>query len=506
MIGKTNVFILIFLTIIFSFYHQSSQNRPSPSSRGFSSVEVDNFIETTKNKFKDPALSQIYENCFPNTLDTTVEYDEKNQDTFIITGDIKAMWLRDSSFQIFPYIQFANKDEKLKKMMLSLIKRQVKSILIDPYANAFNKDDYSSPWQSDHTFKLVNGERIPAMNTKLWERKYELDSLISTLFFDYKFYEATGNSSFINDPNWQEALGVIINLAKKEMRGTDDEDSDKGPEYFFQRNAYEAFDTLHQGRGNPVKTCGMVKSMFRNSDDATTFAYNIPENAFLVATFRKISTMLKSHMVNNNGKGNKGKGRTSSSVSSPHQDLEEKFLHFIDELEFISKTVNDSIYINGVFNDPLTGEKYFAYEVDGYGNHYFIDDPGYPSLLALPFLGFISSDDPLYISTRNRILSGKNPYYFKGQLGDGLGSAHTERKYIWPLFTIMRAITSSDDIEIAQCIHMLVKSAEGTGYIHESFHIDDASKFTRSWFAWANSFFGYMINHVIETKPYLLLK
>ncbi len=178
---------------------------------------------------------------------------------------------------------------------------------------------------------------------------------------------------------------------------------------------------------------------------------------------------------------------------------------FIDELTKLSEKVNYSIYENGVFTDSKTGEKYFAYEVDCFGNHYFLDDPGYPSLTALPFLGFISAEDPLYISTRKRILSNKNPYYFKGSVGEGLGSAHTSRHYVWPLFTIMRGITSNDDKEILDAIDLLLKSSQDTGFMHESFDINDPKQFTRSWFAWANSFFGYFINHVIETRPSLIL-
>ena len=290
---KTKAKLVFILLNILTFTNCVGGNRPLPEKRKFSSEEVDKFIENTSKQFIDRDLAKIYENCFPNTLDTTVEHDPDKNDTFIITGDIEAMWLRDSSFQAFPYIKHAKGDLKLKQRMLDLIKRQTKSILIDPYANAFNKDEFDSPWQIDETYKLVDGKRVHAMNKKIWERKYELDSPVSTLFFAYNFYKETHDNSFIFEKQWQDALEKILRLVKQEMRGTEEEDKNGGPEYFFQRSTTESFDSLHQGRGNPVNSCGLVKTMFRNSDDAVTYAYNIPENAFLVGTFNKVADMLK---------------------------------------------------------------------------------------------------------------------------------------------------------------------------------------------------------------------
>jgi len=174
------------------------------------------------------------------------------------------------------------------------------------------------------------------------------------------------------------------------------------------------------------------------------------------------------------------------------------------ELSSIADNVEKSIYKYGVFKDQETEEKYFAYEVDCFGNHYFIDDPGYPSLMSLPFLGFVDVSNKIYQNTRKRILSNKNPYYIKGKLGESLGSAHTTRRNFWPLFTIMRGLTSTDESEIKQSVELLFKTAEKTGFMHESVNIDDAEDFTRSWFAWANSFFGYFINVVLDKYPNLL--
>ncbi len=489
-----NIKLLLIVIILSS--NITIQNRPDPNKRKFRCYEVDKYIEEVKSQFKNHDLAIIYENCFPNTLDTTVEYDPKSDDTFVITGDIEAMWLRDSSFQIFPYLSFAAKDNHLKNMMLSLINRHTKSILIDPYANAFNKEEADSPWQKDRTFKIVDGKRVFAMNRKIWERKYELDSPISTLFFAYNFYKNTNDLSFIN-PDWINALEKIVDLVKKQMKGTDEEHESKtGPEYFFQREGLEPFDSLHQGVGNPVNSCKLVKTAFRNSDDSVIFAYNIPENAFMVSTFEKVAEMIENFLKSHKFKIN---GLYNSRLKS-----------LKNEILDISQIVKEAIYNHGVFVDQISQEKFFAYEVDCYGNFYFMDDPGYPSLISLPFFDFVKKDDQIYLNTRKRILSNKNPFYFSinnnGRLIEGLGSSHTERLFIWPLFNVMRILTSDDEIEIQNNLDLLINSAKSTGFMHESFYIKNYDIFTRKWFAWANSFFGYMINDLISRKSHLIIK
>lgn len=535
------LFGFIFLTIV---PHVDSSKRPEKLKRKFISEAVENFIFENKKKIANSTLADIYENCYPNTLDTTVEMNETENDTFIITGDIEAMWLRDSSFQVFPYLDLIQKDEKLKKMVYYLVLRQSKSILIDPYANAFNKDDFYSPWQNDKTYKLVDGKKVEAMNKKIWERKYELDSLVSTLFISVNYINKTNDFSlFENKSIWLESLEKIIDLIKKEMRGTDEEDSEGGPEYFFQRRDFESFDTLHQGRGNPVNSCGLVKSSFRNSDDAAMFGYSIPENAFLTSTFKKLGKLFKIFLKNYKSNKTKKFGKdklehTMNFINNPivfgeesinylekaqnseiellkkskfSNNMKEEIYEHMNKIEDLLKEiteiadkVEDNIYKHGVFIDQQTGEKFFAYEIDCFGNHYFIDDPGYPSLMSLPFFGFVDSKNKIYQNTRKRILSNKNPYYIRGKLGDGVSSAHAPRRNLWPLFTIMRGLTSTNEKEIKECIYLLLKTAQNSGFIHESVNIDNPDDYTRSWFAWANSFFGYFINYVIERYPHLL--
>ena len=484
--------IYLFSLILLISLNNLHSKRPPIKERNFISEAVENQIKFIKNHIKDKQLGEIYESSYPNTLDTTVEYSELNKtkpkpqnETFIITGDIKAMWQRDSTFQLLPYMKYLNDDAKLKQMVQSLMRRQINNLIYDPYANAFNKDNNTtSPWISDKT-KMKKG---------LWERKYELDSVISPLYFACVYYENTKDSSFINR-KWFKAIESTLKLVKSQMRGSKEEDDNGGPDYTFQRSYFEPFDSLHQGRGNPANSCGLVKTMFRSSDDSALFPYNIPENAFLSTTFLKLSKMLDDIV---NSEKNYLNNLLFSRIGI--------HLKYSKELLKISNSVRENIYKHGIKTDIQSGDKYFAFEVDCYGNQYFIDDPGYPSLLSLPFFDFIDINDKIYINTRKRIFSEQNAYFFSGKLGKGIGSPHSERYFIWPLAIIMRGLTTENEKEILDCIELLKKSAFKTNFIHESFHVDNALNFTRKWFAWANSFFGLFINHVAEKFPKLILK
>jgi len=133
-----------------------------------------------------------------------------------------------------------------------------------------------------------------------------------------------------------------------------------------------------------------------------------------------------------------------------------------------------------------------------------MDDANIPSLLSLPYLGACAPDDPIYRRTRAFVLSQDNPYYFQGGAGEGVGGPHVGLEMIWPLGITMRALTSTDDTEIAHCLRMLKETHGGTGFMHESFHQDDSTRFTREWFAWANTLFGELILKVHRERPQLL--
>ncbi|EGR29068.1 meiotically up-regulated protein, putative [Ichthyophthirius multifiliis] len=425
----------------------------------------------------------FYQN-YPNTLDTTIYYFGYNNisnipDTFIITGDIEAMWQRDSTNQVIPYIRYIKEDKKLLDLILGLINRQINNVLIDPYANAFNFKPTGSPWDSDKSTKLDSqGRQINAMIPELWERKFEIDSLASVLRLQNEFFEQTqGNDSFMTQ-DYFRALQLIYDVLKDQQKGTFQEDQQGKVHYTFQRFANNPTDSTQHGRGNPSFSdkSGMVKTAFRPSDDACIYAFNIPGNAMLSVQLLK----------------------TADSIKEKNATLSQKY-------EQLSKDIKTDIYLRGITKDNQ-GNDIFAYEIDGFGNVLKMDDANLPSLLSLTYLGFISQNDTLYINTRKMILdSSQNPYFFKGKQGEGIGGPHIGFQYAWPLSIITRAITSQNDQEILYCLEMLKNTTDDTLFMHESFNVNNSTDYTRTWFAWANSFFGELILHLIDVKPYLVI-
>ena len=159
--------------------------RPAIEKRNFTSTAVEEIIAKVGKSIKDPKLREMFQNCYPNTLDTTVKFSMKGKkpDTFVITGDIDAMWLRDSSAQLWPYLVLMENDKELQQLVAGLINRQAACILIDPYANAFNNGPLGSKWQSDFTQK---------MSKELHERKWEIDSLCYPIRIAYYYWLLTG--------------------------------------------------------------------------------------------------------------------------------------------------------------------------------------------------------------------------------------------------------------------------------------------------------------------------
>ncbi len=440
--------------------------RPAPEQRLFASESIEKKIKEVKALLRDaPYLAWMFENCFPNTLDTTIHYsttEDGDDDTFVYTGDIHAMWLRDSGAQVWPYVPFAKTDEKLRKMVRGTILRQLKCICIDPYANAFNFGPTGSEWESDYT----------SMTPYLHERKYEIDSLCYPIRLAYYYWKVTGDTSIFGDL-WMEAVSKILKTFREQQRK-----GDKGP-YRFMRNTNRQYDTVcNDGYGNPVKPVGLISSVFRPSDDATVFLFLVPSNFFAVSSLRKIAEVLTT--VNHNAT-------------------------FASDFTFLADEVENALKQYAICHHPKYGDIY-AYEVDGFGNQLLSDDANVPSLLAMPYLGDVDIDDPIYQNTRRFVWSEDNPYFFRGRAGEGIGGPHIGYDMVWPMSIMMRAFTSQDDKEIATCLQMLVDTNNGTGFIHESFHKDDAAQFTRSWFAWQNTLFGELVLKLIDDGKVDLLR
>lgn len=444
-----------------------ASRRPPASERRFTSEAVEATISQVKRQIGDPKLAWLFENCFPNTLDTTVRFRDAGAkpDTFVITGDINAMWLRDSSAQVWPYVPMAREDIHLKSMLAGVIRRQSRCILIDPYANAFLPDAASKPmpWAvHDKT------EHKPGVG----ERKWELDSLCYTIRLAYGYWKHTGDAAPF-DAEWAQAARVILRTFREQQRK-------KGPgPYRFQREAWSPTETLAlNGTGNPALPVGMIFSMFRPSDDACIFSLFVPANLFAVVSLRQLSQM-------------------ASQILS---DAE-----LVREADALADEVAEALKRYGCIQNSESGT-IWAYEVDGYGGQFFMDDANVPSLLGLPYLGCCDATDPLYKRTRTRVLSSANPYFFAGSAAAGVGGPHEGLNMIWPMSIIIRALTSTDDAEIIQCLRWLKTTDAGTGFMHESFDKDDPKHYTRAWFAWANTLFGELILRLAQSKPELLAR
>ena len=437
--------------------------RPKEKNRLFKSDAVEKKIKEIKSMLKNPYLAWMFENCFPNTLDTTVHFRELNgkPDTFVYTGDIHAMWLRDSGAQVWPYVQLANDDPKLKEMLEGVIRRQFLCINIDPYANAFNDGPVGGDWQSDMT----------DMKKELHERKWEIDSHCYPIRLAYQYWKISGDDTIFGD-EWLQSIQLTLQTFREQQRK-----GGVGP-YTFMRYTTRPFDTVgNDGKGSPVKPVGLIASAFRPSDDATILQFLVPSNFFAVTSLRKAAEILTE--VN-------------------HRD------DLAKQCTDLALEVETALMKYATYDHPEFGTIY-AYEVDGFGNRLFMDDANVPSLLAMPYLGDVAIDDPIYQNTRRFVWSDNNPYFFKGTAGEGIGGPHIGYDMAWPMSIIMKALTSTDDAEIKQCVEMLIRTDGGTGFMHESFDVNDATHFTRKWFAWVNGLFGELIMKIIDDGKLELL-
>ena len=437
--------------------------RVPASERKFTSKSVEKAIAEFKKNVKDQELGWLFENCFPNTLDTTVSYEPKNgvPDTYVITGDIDAMWMRDSSAQVWPYMQFVKQDKPLQQLIAGVINRQTTYILKDPYANAFYHDeDKKGEWTTDKT----------DMKPGVHERKWEIDSLCYPIRLAYHYWKSSGDTAPFNE-KWQQAIKAIYKVFREQQRK-----ENLGP-YRFQRVTANATDThTMAGYGYPVNPVGLIVSSFRPSDDSSVFGFLIPSNLFAVVSLREAAEMMREI------------AKDTATAS---------------QLTALASEVEAAVEKYGTIEHKKYG-KVYAFEVDGFGSFLLMDDANVPSLLSLPYLGSVKREDPVYQNTRKLIWSKDNPFFFKGTAAEGIGGPHVGQDMIWPMSITMRGLTSNDDNEIRECIQTLKKTHGDTGFMHESFHKDDPKNFSRSWFAWSNTLFGEFLWKTYKERPHLL--
>ncbi len=404
---------------------------------------------------KYPELIRLYKNCYPNTLETTVERMDDGS-IFVLTGDIPAMWLRDSTAQVSHYLPLASEDSETREIIKGVIKSQLKFIRIDPYANSFNAQ------ANDHG----HIDDLPKKSPWVWECKYEIDSLCYPLRLCYLYWKTTNDSS-IFDSDFKNTARIIVDLWKREQNHFENSS------YRFTRNNCPWQDTLHnEGKGMPVTYTGMTWSGFRPSDDACVFGYLIPSNMFAVVVLGYLVEIFEA-FYNDTG--------------------------FVCECKMLKEEIEHGIEIYGTYDHPKYG-KIYACETDGMGNRRLFDDANVPSLLSIPYLGFAHKNDPMYQRTRKFILSRDNPYFYKGKFGEGIGSPHTPEGHIWHIALSMQGLTADNPDEVRRVIDILSSTHADTGYMHEGFNSDDPTDFSREWFAWSNSLFAELIEYAVDNN------
>ncbi|MDQ0861339.1 glycoside hydrolase family 125 protein [Bacillus sp. V2I10] len=396
----------------------------------------------------DQKLQEMFAQCFINTYTTTLK-PQKDGTTFVITGDIPAMWLRDSAAQVRPYLILAEEDAQIAEMIEGVVSKQFQFINHDPYANAFNETPSGKGHQGDLT----------DMTPYIWERKYEVDSLCYPLQLAYLLWKSTGRTSHLND-SYKAGLKSILNVWKVEQN------HENKSAYRFERENVRQSDTLtRSGMGSEVIKTGMTWSAFRPSDDACHYGYLVPANMFAVVVLKYSAEICLQVLLDS--------------------ELAKECMQLACEIE-------EGIKKYSVINHPIYEEMY-VYETDGRGGYNLMDDANVPSLLSIPYLGYCDFNDQTYQNTRHFLLSRDNPYYYEGKLASGIGSPHTPDHYIWHIALAIQGMTAQEESEKQRILSVFKETDGDTGYMHEGFNSDDPKEYTREWFSWANSMFSEFV-------------
>ena len=402
-----------------------------------------------------PELRELYRNCCASTLETAVrECDDGTY--FVLTGDIPAMWLRDSSAQVSHYIPLAS-DPAIAAVIEGVIRRQFMYIEIDPYANAFNQ----TPNGEGHP------EDLPKNNPWVFERKYEVDSLCYPLRLLYKYWKQTGNTGIIKE-KLAPVIRIIIDQWKTEQRH-----DDKSPYYFIRLSeGMTAEDCPDKPKVAPTAYTGMTWSGFRPSDDGCVYGYLTASEMFAVVALGYAAEMLR--------------------VVCKDEMLAKE----CDELR---GQIDAGIREHCIVEHNKYGRIY-ACETDGYGNYSMIDDANIPSLLSIPYIGYAPADDEIYINTRRFLLSGDNPFYYSGKYAEGVGSPHTPHNYVWHMALVMQGLTSTDVSEKRKLLETIINTDAGKRHLHEGFNVDNPYEYTREWFTWPEALFAEFVEECVDSN------
>lgn len=475
--------------------HKYPYMRPAPKCRTFVLSAVERVIEDLKRKVRDPDLARLIENCLPNTLDTTILYHRPDPEdklkvgpeSFIVTGDIHAEWLRDAARQVSVYQPFVRHDRGLQEMLRGAINTQAYYVINLPYCNAFHPPRglgvKKGKTAMDRVYPQPDWEHV-------FECKYEVDLLALFLTLSNEYFASLGGDSLFVTEVWLRAFEKVLIVLRRELRPLFDQESGQALPYYylFQRDTNIGSETLPLGGvGNPVNFgTGLIRSAFRPLDDSTILQFFVPGNLHMLTELRNL--------------------RKGILVDGANYVL--NVAPLISATDDLIENISRGIENHAIVDHPKWG-KVYAYEVDGYGGAVFMDDANIPSLLSLPDMGYLDASDPIYQNTRKMILSKNgNPYYLTGKAFEGVGGPHIGVHNAWPMSLLVRIRTTDDDDEIRRSLNYIMDTTAGLGLMHESVQVNSRGgrDFTRSWFAWCNSEFGKTILDLAQRKPHLIFK
>ncbi|HZZ66366.1 MAG TPA: glycoside hydrolase family 125 protein [Candidatus Baltobacteraceae bacterium] len=345
---------------------------------------------------------------------------------YVKTGDIPAEWLRDSSAQVRPYLYYARQDPNIRELLRGIIARQAKYLQIDPYANAFTLD------------------------YRVFEEKFELDSLAYPITLAWSYWHATGDASIFTADESKAIDSVLATMEREQDHA---------------RNSRYTHRELVDGRGRPSGYTGMIWTGFRPSDDACYYNFLIPSEMFAVVALSDMAQIERQAYHN---------------LIKAH------------EAQSLRDEVQRGIQRYGMV--PVSKYGYiYAYEVDGLGHAILTDDANVPSLLSAPYIGYTTVNDRYYLNTRAFLLSQDNPSYYTGSLARGIGSYHTPDHWVWPLAIVMEGLTAGSRMEKQDVLNQLLATDPGDHLLHESFDPNDPRRFTRPDFGWPNALFSEFV-------------
>lgn len=413
---------------------------------------LDASVERVRLAFGDPRVASMVSDALRRTLSDTLTKD--GDEYFVITGDIPAMWLRDSTTQLWPYLRMLGESPELADLVAGVLRRQFRQIEHDPYANSFNPGPTGAHYEPDD----LNDDPW------VWEQKYEVDSLAFPLLLAHRWWRATGRDE-VFDERAHRVLRTIVEHFRREQRH-----EELSPYRFVRPGAIATETLVREGLGTPVGPTGMTWSGFRPSDDACTYGYNIPGNLLAAQGLRYLAELAFAHWAD-------------TELASDAFALAAELVAGVEK--------------HGIVEHPRHGRIY-AYEVDGLGGQLLMDDANMPSLLSLPLVSPDVYDPEVYARTRSFVLGPDNPWWFSGSAASGVGSPHTRERRIWPIALAVEGLTSGSAERQRELVALLLATDAGTGRIHEAFDMDDPHRFSRPWFSWADSMFCELALTVAE--------